>query len=111
MEKIVSKIAALGVAGLILTYVVGTTGLVGAAALTSGLAAFGPGGMIGGIVSFGICTLIASAVADYGFERLFEAIVNKLLEKGVSKEDIIKQIKRYPISKELKTKLYIQIGL
>lgn len=46
MDKIVSKIAALGVPGLVLTVAIGATGLAGGAAITTALAAIGPGGMI-----------------------------------------------------------------
>lgn len=42
MEKIVSKIAALGVPGLVLLIAISATGLTGAAAITSALAALGP---------------------------------------------------------------------
>ena len=59
MEKIVSKIAALGVPGLILITAIGATGLAGGAAITTALAAIGPGGMIGGIVTLGVIGLIS----------------------------------------------------
>lgn len=39
MDKIVSKIAALGVPGLVLTVAIGATGLAGGAAITTALAA------------------------------------------------------------------------
>ena len=41
MDKIVSKIAALGVPGLVLTVAIGATGLAGGAAITTALAAIG----------------------------------------------------------------------
>ena len=48
MEKIVSKIAGMGIPGLLLLVAVGATGLSGAAAITAALAAIGFGGMYGG---------------------------------------------------------------
>ena len=41
LEKIVSKVAALGVPGLILLIAIAATGLTGAAAITAALAALG----------------------------------------------------------------------
>jgi len=52
MDKIVSKIAALGVPGLVLLVAISATGLYGAAAITTALAALGPFGMVGGDCDF-----------------------------------------------------------
>ena len=43
MDKLVSKIAALGIPGLVLVTAIGATGLAGGAAITTALAALGPG--------------------------------------------------------------------
>lgn len=43
MDKIISKVAALGVPGLILVVAIAASGLSGAAAITVALAALGPG--------------------------------------------------------------------
>ena len=51
MDKIVSKVAALGVPGLVLVIAINATGLAGGAAITTALAALGPGGMKGGIAT------------------------------------------------------------
>ncbi|MFM6039787.1 MAG: hypothetical protein ACKPBB_18935 [Sphaerospermopsis kisseleviana] len=49
MDKIVDKIAALGVPGLVLVVAMAFTGWAGAAAITTGLAVLGgPFGMLGG---------------------------------------------------------------
>ncbi|MGO8433483.1 hypothetical protein, partial [Rhizobium johnstonii] len=66
MYKIVSKIAALGVPGLVLTVAIGATGLAGGAAITTALAAIGPGGMIGGLVKLGVIGLISEGISKYG---------------------------------------------
>lgn len=42
MDKLVSKIAALGIPGLVLVTAIGATGLAGGAAITTALAALGP---------------------------------------------------------------------
>ena len=105
MEKIVSKIAALGVPGLILITAIGATGLAGGAAITTALAAIGPGGMIGGIVTLGVIGLISEGITEYGFDAIFIAVVKELYKRGETKNSILKKIKKYPVSKQLKRKL------
>ena len=105
MEKIVSKIAALGVPGLILITAIGATGLAGGAAITTALAAIGPGGMIGGIVTLGVIGLISEGITEYGFDAIFNAVVKELYKRGETKNSILKKIEKCPVSKQLKRKL------
>lgn len=105
MEKIISKIAALGVPGLILVVAMSASGFTGAVALTVALSSIGPGGMIGGIVVLGIVGLVAQALTEYGFELIFSGVVKELYEKGETKESILKKIGEYPVSNSLKRKL------
>ena len=105
MDKIVSKIAALGVPGLVLTVAIGATGLAGGAAITTALAAIGPGGMIGGLVTLGVIGLISEGILKYGVDAIFSAVVKELYRRGETKEQLKQKIKRYPISKDLKRKL------
>ena len=105
MDKIVSKIAALGVPGLVLTVAIGATGLAGGAAITTALAAIGPGGMIGGLVTLGVIGLISEGISKYGVDAIFSAMVKELYRRGETKEKLKQKIKRYPISKDLKRKL------
>ena len=59
MDKLVDKIVALGVPGLVLLIAMSATGWAGAAALTTALAALGgPLGMLGGIAVLGMLSLI-----------------------------------------------------
>lgn len=104
MDKIVSKIAALGVPGLVLTVAIGATGLAGGAAITTALAAIGPGGMIGGLVTLGVIGLISEGISKYGVDAIFSAVVKELYRRGETKEQLKQKIKRYPISKDLKRK-------
>ena len=99
------KVAALGVPGLVLVVAISATGLVGAAAITAALAALGPGGIIGGIVTLGVIGLISEGIAKYGFEAIFEAVVKELYARGETKESVLKKIDKYPVSKDLKRKL------
>lgn len=106
MDKIVDKIVALGVPGLVLLVAMAATGWAGAAAITTALAVLGgPLGMLGGIGVLVVLALISKGLATYGFEKLFVASVKKLHEKGTSKEDILRKIEAYPISKGMKLKI------
>ena len=107
MDKVVDKIAALGVPGIVMLVAMAATGWAGAAAVTAALAALGgPLGMLGGIAMLGILGLISKAISDYGFEKIFVATVEKLREDGTSKRAIREQIDGYPISRELKLKIF-----
>ena len=106
MDKIVAKIVALGVPGLVLLLAVSISGYAGAAAITTALAAFGgPFGMIGGIGVFGLSALILNGLSEYGFESIFTNVLLELEKNGHTKEEIIRKIENYPISKSLKLKL------
>ncbi len=105
MDKIVEKVLALGVPGLILLVAMNATGFVGAAALTAALAAIGPGGMIGGIITLGVLGLISEGITKFGFDAVFKGVVKELYKQGETKESIIQKIDKYPVSKGLKRKL------
>lgn len=105
MEKLVSKLAALGVPGLVLLIAVSTSGLAGGAAIVAALSALGPGGIIGGIVILGLIGLIAHGLTEYGVEKISCALIKELLKKGETKESILEKIAKYPISKSLKRHL------
>ena len=105
MDKIIAKIAALGIPGLILVIAIHATGLTGAAALTAALAAIGPGGMIGGIITLGAGVIIADAVTKYGFDAIYTGVVKELYKRGETKESIREKIQNYPVSRDLKRKL------
>lgn len=105
MEKIVSKIAALGVPGLILLTAISATGLSGAAAITSALAALGPFGMLGGIATLGVIGLLSQGMVEVSTDAIFTAVVKELYKKGENKKTILEKINKYPVSKSLKRKL------
>ena len=110
MEKLISKLAALGVPGLVLLIAVSTSGYVGAAAIVAALSALGPGGIIGGIVTLGLIGLITHGLVEYGMDALSSALVKELLKKGETKQSILEKIKKYPISKSLKSQLREQVN-
>jgi len=110
MDKIVDKIAALGVPGLVLVVAMAATGWAGAAAITAALAALGgPLGMLGGIAVLVVLGMISKGLAEYGFEALFKAVVAKLRKRGISNEEIKKKVESYPISRDLKIKIFYHV--
>ena len=105
MDKIVAKIAALGVPGLVFFVAAGATGLTGAAAYTAALAALGPFGMLGGLATLGVLSLISEGIAKYGVDAILNGVVIELYKRGENKESILNKIDKYPVSKGLKRKL------
>lgn len=105
LDKGAEILAGLGVPGLVLVSFMAASPWFGAAAITAALAAIGPFGMLGGIATLLVLTLIASNLAAYGFEQVFQAVLIKLNADGKTKNDILQTINGYPISKELKSKL------
>lgn len=109
-DKAISKIAALGVPGLIFVVAVGATGFSGAAAITAALAALGPGGIVGGIAFLGVAGIITSVVAEKGIDYVFNSVIAELYASGETKETILAKIDKYHISKSLKLKLIDKVN-
>ncbi|WP_159633207.1 hypothetical protein [Erysipelothrix anatis] len=105
LDEIAAKIAAIGVPALILVMAINATGYVGAAAVTVALAALGPGGMVGGVITLLASGTIVSAVTKYGIDSVFNAVVKELLRRGETKQEIINKIQKYPVSKSQKLKI------
>ena len=80
MDKVIDKIAALGVPGVVLTITMAKLGFFGAAKLTAALAVLGPGGMIGGIVTLGVIGIVSAALVKYGTEEVVQAVMLKQLQ-------------------------------
>ena len=106
MDKIIDKIVGLGLPGLLLLLLIGTSGLAGAAAITASLALLGgPFGMLGGIAVLGILAMISRSVSKYGFENILRRVVDRLKQQGKSEENIMSYINGLPISSDLKQKM------
>jgi hypothetical protein len=106
LDKVVSMIAGLGVPGLVLLVAMAASGWAGGAAIVTALAILGgPLGMLGGLALLGILVLISHALAKYGFRKIFEASVRRFQEQGMSKEEILRRVEGYPISKDLKLRM------
>lgn len=107
MDEIVKKFAGLGVPGLFLLVAMSAasaSGLVGAAVITSALAALGPFGILGGIATLGALGLSSDKLAEYGYEKIAVRVIKEQL-KTVSKQDMIKKVEKYPISNGMKLKI------
>ena len=100
MDEVVRKLSGVGLPAVILLITMATTGLAGAAAITTALAMLGPGGMIGGVVLLGIIGLASDALTKYGLESLLLGIYKERASKG--EKNLIQEINNLPISKELK---------
>lgn len=106
MDKIVDKIVALGVPGLVLLVAMAATGWAGAAAITTALAVLGgPLGMLGGIGVLLLLALISKGLTTYGFERIFKAAVSRLRERGISDSEIKRKVESYPISRDMRLRV------
>ena len=106
MDKVVDKIAALGIPGLILLVAMNVVGFAGAAAITTALAALGgPIGILGGIALLGVLGLMAKAISDYGFERIYRGVVIQMKRDGYTLEQVLRKIEYLMISSSLKAKL------
>jgi hypothetical protein len=111
-NQLISAIAGLGVPGLVLLLVMSSTGLAGAAALTTALAALGgPLGMMGGIAVLGVLSMMSKGLAAYGLDAIFNAVIDELKKRGASREQILDTIMNYPISDYIKKQLKRRIEL
>ena len=77
-----------------------------AATLTTALAALGPGGIVGGVMTLCVLGVIADGIAEYGFDAIVKGVLKELYCRGESKEGIKEKVSKYPISSKLKSNLY-----
>lgn len=105
LDEIVSKLAAIGVPSLILLLTMTTTGLAGAAAMTASLALLGPGGMLGGVVTLLAGGVFAEVLAKFGIETVTSLVIAKMYQNGKTQEEIEMEIRKFPLSNNLKIKL------
>ena len=105
-DELVARISQLGIPALVLVVAVEITGVVGAAAVVEGLALLGgPWGLIGGLGVLGLLVVISKGIGRYGFKAVFEGVLKNLYKKGHSREDILKKIEGYKITKRMKVSL------
>ena len=101
IDEVVEKISGLGIPGLVLLVAIMLNPFSGGAAIVAALAALGgPFGMIVGIGTVVLSGFIAAAISKFGFGAIFKRVLNNLREQGKTKEEILQEIDRYPISKD-----------
>lgn len=110
MEKVISKVVALGIPGLILLTAISAANAAGGAAIMMALASLGPFGVLGGIATLGVISIISQGITEFGFEAIFSGVIKEFIKKGEDKNSIIKKIKKYPVSKSLKLKLIDKVS-
>lgn len=74
MDKLISKITALGVPGLVLLVAIHVSGFAGGAAIITALSALGPGGIVGGIATLGLIGLISHGLTEFGMDAILAAL-------------------------------------
>ena len=108
MDKLIKLLAPFGVMGIVFIVVLSSSmaaGLAGAAAFTAAMAALGPGGMIGGMITLGVVGIVAKLAVDYGYDGVVIAVVKEQL-KTKSKEELWAETsKKKVVSKDLKLKI------
>ena len=105
-DQLISAIAGLGVPGLVLLVVMASTGFAGAAAITTALATLGgPFGMMGGIAVLGVLSMISKGLTAYGLDAIFNAVVDDLKSRGISEDEILKEVLKLPVPANLKKKI------
>ena len=116
MDKILDKLAGLGIAGIVLACVIATSGLTGVYALTAALSTLGGpfGGMFVGLAMLGLIAMTSTLIAKIGIDQVVILIVEKIVKKGKKKEDLIKELNSNPwrivLSEDLRLKIEKKIS-
>lgn len=115
MDEVVKKIASLGLPGVLFAVALSITtgaGLAGAAATTSALAMLGGpfGGMVAGIMILVGSSAVADVISHYGIETLLQAVYEKRVEQGESREKLCREIGSLWLSDSLRYRLRQKIA-
>jgi rhodanese-related sulfurtransferase len=105
IDSLLEFASSLGIAGYAFIIICGSSGYAGAAAVTATLAGFGPAGMVGGIVSFAAATILLKGILKYGADELAAAVAKRLYAKGKTKEELLKDLEKLPLSKSKKDRI------
>jgi hypothetical protein len=98
VDRVVRKLAAFGVPGLVFLVAVAAAnaaGVYGAAAYIVALVAIGPGGILGGIVTLGLVAWISDAITKWGFEAVARGLLDELQRRGYTRKKIQETIDKY----------------
>jgi len=112
VNDFVRKIAALGTPGIVFLVTMSSTGLAGAAAITSALSILGgPAGMYGGIAVLPIIAVAADYLTKYGLEFLIAKVYQKRIDQqSETVEVVVREISNLRfLSEDSKKKVINQI--
>lgn len=114
LDELAHKIALIGLPALafvVAASIASSAGLAGGAVVVAALAMLGgPIGLVGGLLTLGLLTLIADGVSKYGLNTLLLESFKARRERGISVEQIHAEIDSLWISDELKYKLKTQLA-
>jgi|GEM_PF-1908725 Uncharacterized protein conserved in archaea len=114
LDELAHKIALIGLPALafvVACSIASSAGLAGGAVVVAALAMLGgPVGLVGGLLTLGLLTLIADAVSKYGLNSVLLESFKARRERGISMEQIHSEIDSLWISDELKYKLKTQLA-
>jgi hypothetical protein len=110
MDEAVRAVATLGLPGVLLVITMASTGLAGAAAITTALAFLGgPAGMLGGLTVLGVTGIISSLLAQGSVATVLGWIYLARLQNE-PRQLLCNEINQLPVSCELKCQLRALIG-
>lgn len=111
MDEICEKLASVGIPSLVFIGAMSATGLSGAAAVTAALAALGPGGMVGGVITLITMGGTLSVISRYGYSAVMIAVSKKIMNKQhLSKQEMCSKIDGMLITKSLKARIKSEIN-
>ena len=110
LDKIIDKISFLGVPGLVFLIIMSFSPWAGGAAIMSTLSILG--GPFGAIVGIGVLLVFSrygSKISSLGYNKVISMVIDRMKKNGKTKDEIVGEINRFPISEELKEKVIKEI--
>jgi len=111
MDEFCEKLASLGIPSLVFLGAMSATGLSGAAAITAALAALGPGGMVGGVITLLLMCGSLSVISRYGYTAVMIGVSKKIMAKNnLTKEEMQHKVEKMPVTRALKERIKSEIN-
>ena len=106
IDKMIDKISFLGVPGLVFLVLLSFSPWAGGAAIMSTLSLLGgPFGAIAGIGVLLVFSKYGSKISALGYNKVISLVIHRMRSKGKTEEEIVEEIKSFPITDELKRKV------
>ncbi|BBE31734.1 hypothetical protein OSSY52_19140 [Tepiditoga spiralis] len=107
---VIVKLASFGVLGMVILAMLATSGLAGAAAISTTLSTLGgPAGMAGGMLVLASAPVIVNYLDNYGIDYAMKKLMREYKKKGYSKYELRHEISKLWITKGFKEKLYYYV--